>query len=155
MQFTRQRYAKILMVLAVLAMFDSLYLTFVHYAKSGGWCDALVKSSCDVVNKGPYAEVFGIPIAVYAFFTFLIICILTWYIKVGKKIESWDIDPLRGIQIITLLLGIGFVTGMILVYVQMVVLHRYCFFCLVLDGLIVSSVIVAIGLYRTMKKEER
>lgn len=39
------------------------YLTYIHYAKIGSFCDFSSGVSCDIVTSSIYSEIFGIPVS--------------------------------------------------------------------------------------------
>ncbi len=149
----RQRsFIKVLLVVIVLAIIDSAYLIALHYATTSTLC-GLLGSSCDVVNKSVYAEMFGIPVAVYGFVTFLLLLGLAIVVYRNKTVVSLDISPQYAAGSMVILLSIGVAFGLFLMYIQKFVLQRWCLFCLSLDILMWIALFVSVRIYKGMKKE--
>ncbi len=90
---------------------------------SGALCDINATFNCDVVNRGPYSEVFGIPVALlgvlaYGFF----ICA-----AVLKLREASDRTPLLFLVIGT---SGGFLFSLYLSSIEAFVLRTWCIVCL-------------------------
>lgn len=61
----RQRVYTAIAAISALGFFVSLYATYLHFsAGPSTLCNINATFNCDVVNKGIYSEVFGIPISV-------------------------------------------------------------------------------------------
>lgn len=139
-----------LIILSILAIADAVYLTEIHYSTGTTFCDTIPGSDCGTVNRGAYSEfppwtfawwvdagLPSIPNGVMGLLDFGLILVLTiWSLRTNnpateKKLHNW----------IYALLIISFLYGMWLVYVQKFILKTWCYFCLLLDLLIISSLI--------------
>ena len=142
--------AKALAILALIAMIDAAYLTFLHFAPSGSsFCDIGPGFSCGIVNKSEFSEVLGVPVASLGFLTFLIIFILSTKIARGRK-ESQKVKYAKWILF---LLSISAIFSVYLIYVQAVFLLSFCILCLFLDLIIFTSLIIAIILNKSLDQK--
>ncbi len=90
---------------------------------SGAFCDINATFNCDVVNKGPYSEVAGIPVALlgligYAFFA------LSAFLKLRQPADK---------QVTAFLLYSSFFGLLFTLYltgIEALVLHAFCVICL-------------------------
>ncbi len=114
--------AKLPLLAAVVALFglaDAIYLTIHHYTAVAVPCGETF--DCGAVLNSQYAEVAGIPLAIFgaaAYFAAFALAILTAF---GNR-ATWR---LFGVQITLMLLFTAW-----LVYLQAFVIEAYCQFCL-------------------------
>ena len=122
----------IVMALSIIAVLDTVYLTYLHFSDTKAVCDISEKFSCEIVNKSSYSELGGIPISLLGLIVSLSIFLLT-FCGLRKK-KAFGFHPLR--LAITLLIGSLFFAGY-LYFVQAFLLLVYCLFCLLFDFLLV------------------
>ena len=114
--------AKLPLLAAVVALFglaDAIYLTIHHYTAVAVPCGETF--DCGAVLNSQYAEVAGIPLAIFgatAYFAAFALAILTAF---GNR-ATWR---LFGVQVTLMLLFTAW-----LVYLQAFVIEAYCQFCL-------------------------
>lgn len=159
----------ILNILLVLGMLISLFLLYEHFAVgSSKFCTFGANLDCGIVNKSPYANIdgisylltidYGLPIplvtisdvnlffdiltanAFLGFLTLLFVFLLNQNYK--KKKWLW-IEQNKNLKWIRGILMFGLIYGIYLIYIQHSVLKTYCIFCLSLDIIILSLVIVS------------
>lgn len=64
--------AKIIFILSIAGVLIASYSLYDHYQPIGkGVCNLSETINCDIVNKGPYSEIFGIPIALFGVLLYL------------------------------------------------------------------------------------
>lgn len=117
-----RRWATLLFVLVGLGV--SGYLTYTHFAEVDPQCYGI--GSCAYVQASSYAEVFGIPIALFGFLAYLAMLIL--FIA-----THWLLDEDAAYLGRQLLFGIAFAGTLYsayLTYIEAFVLHAYCIYCL-------------------------
>jgi uncharacterized membrane protein len=112
------------------------YLVVVHYR-----ADALVcaTSGCETVQRSRYAELLGIPVAVFGFATYVVLFA-----------SSLTRRPLA----VTVGAGLAltaFVFALYLAYVQVAVLHAICMWCVAADSL--TILIAAAAVLRLVRSE--
>jgi uncharacterized membrane protein len=110
-----------LIVLAIIGLADSLYLTWIKFSGSEAICSGV--GGCDVVNTSEYALLAGIPIALFGAAAYVAILLVLWL----ENRNSWltENGPL-------LLFGItlfGFLYSLYLTYIELFVIFAICPFC--------------------------
>ena len=114
--------AKLPLVAAIVAvggLVDAVYLTIHHYTAEVVPCGEAF--DCGAVLNSQYAEIFGIPLAVFgavAYFTAFSLAILAAF---GNR-STWT---LFGVQVSLMMIFTAW-----LVYLQAFVIEAYCQFCL-------------------------
>ena len=137
------RRTKILYALAALVALaglgDAIYLTVEHLSGRSAQC--LITTGCSKVLSSPYANPFGIPLAVIgaaAYFTVFSLATLAAF------------DYRQAGRLLTLIVSLMFLTTLVLLYLQAFVIHEFCDYCL-LSALITSTltaIVVALRLLR-------
>ncbi len=134
--------AGIMVVLASLGLLDAALLTQQHY--SGKVLPCSITRGCETVLTSKYSEVFGIPVALFgvAFYVGMLILAL-YYIQLQ---HVW-------LKRVLLLGGIvGFVSSMVLVYIQGAIIGAWCQYCL-LSALSSTLLLILSGLLFTTKED--
>lgn len=107
-------------IVALIGLADSIYLTIHHYTAEPVPCSII--TGCEQVLTSSYAEVAGIPLAIFgavAYLTAFVLAILSAY---GNRL-TWT---LFGLQVVIMSLFSGW-----LLYVQGFILEAFCQFCLI------------------------
>lgn len=107
-------------VVALVGLADSIYLTVHHYTAEPVPCG--IEFDCGAVLNSPYAEIAGIPLAVFGAAAYFIAFSLALLTAFGDR-RMWR---LFGIQ--TILMS-AFTAW--LIYVQYAVIHAWCQYCLI------------------------
>lgn len=129
-----------LMVIAAFGLFDATLLTVEHYQNITLPCN--VTHGCELVLSSKYAEVFGVPIALFGVLFYLGILALSYF---GYH-EAID---LRLLLIPTLL---GALSSLGLLYIQGGILHAWCQYC-ILSAISSLSLFVLVS-YVVFKRKE-
>lgn len=123
---SNQAVAKLPLVAAAVALIglaDAIYLTIKHYTGEAVPCS--IVEGCEQVLTSSYAEIAGIPLAIFgaaAYFTAFSLAILAAF---GNR-RAWT---LFGAQIVLM-----FLFTVWLVYLQWFVIEAFCQFCLLSAG---------------------
>ena len=116
---------KIVVALSIAGLFDAGYLT---YYKLFSAVELICgeKGDCDYVNSSPYAEIFGIPVALFGliYYAAVLLCTLS-----GRK------NPVFGMSAAALLFSFY------LTYVEVYILQAICIWCVV-SALLTLSIFV-------------
>lgn len=111
-----------IIVLTLVGVATSAYLLVLHYLPGPSFCaiDAVV--NCDLVNKGPYGELWGIPIALIGLLGYIASAIAgVWHLKQPSSRSLW---------ILRLLASGGFLFSLWLLYLELFVILAICPFCM-------------------------
>lgn len=131
-------------ILAVIGLLDSIYLTYVKLDRSTpAFCAP--GGGCDVVNTSPYSEIFGIPIAVLGAGAYLLFMAA---LLIEIRIVSLRYTALL-IQFGVAL--IGFLYSVYLTYLELAVIHAICPYCVI--SAVVLTLLFLISSYRLVKYE--
>lgn len=120
-------------LLALGGLADAVYLTIHHYTTEPVPCGEAF--DCGAVLTSSYAEINGIPLAIFgaiAYFTAFSLAILTVF---GNRL-MWRIF---GLQVVAMALF-----SVYLIYVQAFVLKAFCQFCLISAGITFTLLIIAL-----------
>lgn len=119
---------KILIVLLLIALADSTYLTIVHYQPRALLCPKSGIVDCETVVTSGLSTIAGIPISIGGMVWSIVFLAL---VLLGKK------GVLRNVWMI---LGLGAVLYSV---TGMIILSKICIYCSVLDLVILLSVFVS------------
>ena len=125
---------RILIILSIAGIFDSLYLLYIKLSHAGEVCTG----GCDVVNSSKYSEIFGIPLAIFGALFYLSIIVILLLSKRIEFIKENSIIIIFGISLI------GVLYSAYLTYLELAVIHAICQYCVISAILTVGLFIVAI-----------
>ncbi len=112
-------------VLGVVGLVDALYLTWLKVSGNEALC--LGFGECDVVNSSPYAEIYGIPIALVGAMAYAVILgLLVW--EVRSRAPHHGLWARYGVFMLTLA---GTLYSAYLTYIEVAVLEAICPFCVI------------------------
>lgn len=121
-------------IISLIGVIDTTYLTVGHFTGSGLNC--YVFSGCDIVTTSKYAVIFGIPLALLGALYYCGMFLLNiLYLDIKKKPILYLI-VLGGI--------VGFLTSLLLVYLQLFVLHQICEYCML--SALTSTILFVLGM---------
>lgn len=107
-------------IVALLGLTDAVYLTIHHYTAEVVPCS--VEFDCEAVLNSKYADIAGIPLAVFGAAAYVVALMLALLTAFGKRI-TWN---MFGIQATMMALVSGY-----LIYVQYAYIHAWCQYCLI------------------------
>lgn len=112
-----------LLFFAAAGLLISLYALKQHYAPLGtSVCNVGGAFSCDLVNKGPYGEIAGFPVAAIGLIGYLMIAVVAMQFSKTK-------DPVLGKSLLALLAG-GMAFSLYLTSLEAFVIRAWCLICL-------------------------
>ncbi|HAU65778.1 TPA: hypothetical protein DCW61_00345 [Candidatus Uhrbacteria bacterium] len=126
-----------ILVLSILGVLLSFY-SFLHKQgfTAGTFCNLNAAFNCDVVNQGPYSQIFGIPVALIGIIGYFLLALAAWL-----KIKNSE-DKSLSIFLLSASLG-GFLFALYLSGLEAFVLHTWCVVCLTSQGLITALLVVS------------
>jgi uncharacterized membrane protein len=107
-------------IVALIGFADATYLTYHHYTAMPVPCS--ITNGCEEVLTSSYAELWGLPLAMYGAAAYLLAFVLSLISVFGKR-AAW---MLFGIQVTLMALFSGW-----LFYLQAKVIEAFCQFCLI------------------------
>ncbi len=124
MSATDARRRALMLGLTLVGLADALYLTWIKLAHREAACAGI--GDCDVVNSSPYAEMFGLPVALWGAGVYVLILVLLWLEpRWPAARRAWAVYGVFGLT----LWGVLF--SAYLTYIEVAVLHAICPFCVV------------------------
>jgi len=138
----------LLLVLAVVGLGISSYLTYTHWAHASVACGGL--GSCNAVNNSDYAEVAGIPVAFLGALSYLalIASALAWLWWRPSGL-AWPVMFFWGLSLV------GALYSAYLTYVELFVLEEICVYCVASACIILASFLISTGwIVREAQAEE-
>jgi uncharacterized membrane protein len=129
-----------IMILAVLGLGTSTYLTFEHFSTGSSVCDFSSTVSCSLVNSSVYSEFFNVPVAVFGAIWMVVMFFAAWKAMKKKELVS-------GMLVLSIL-GLLFIIYMI---IAEIILQALCPFCTVVHVII----LIMFGLILYMYKKEK
>lgn len=127
-----------MLALSVIGFIDAIYLSMKALFGSPVTCYAF--NGCDIVAQSTYSLLFGIPLSLLGavFYTTAII-LATYYLQWrSAKVLKW----VRSIVIA------GGIFSLYLVGLQALVIHAWCFYCVISDGIGVVNAVLAVYLLK-------
>jgi uncharacterized membrane protein len=119
----RKNAYQFLLFFAVSGLLIALYSLKQHYAPLGGSaCDINATFNCDLVNRGPYGEIAGFPVAGIGVIGYLMIGAVAIQFKKTR-------DPVLGKALMALLVG-GIAFSLYLTSLEAFVIGAWCLLCL-------------------------
>lgn len=118
--------------LAAIGFLDSVYLTWIKLADQVASCGGI--GDCETVNASRYAEIAGVPIALFGAGAYLVILVLLF---VDRRGGSLGVASRFGVFGVTLA---GTIYSAYLTYLELFVLKAVCPFCVV-------SAVAMLGLF--------
>ncbi len=123
-------------VLALLGLADATYLTFLKFTHQEAMCMGV--GDCYTVNTSPYAEIYGIPIALLGALAYLLILALLWL----ERRQPWAAE--HAPMAVFALTFAGVLYSAYLTYLEAEVIHAFCPYCLLSAAILLFLLILAI-----------
>ena len=136
----------IIMILSIIGLIDSIYLSYLHHlVAGGGGCPTqdLPGLDCGVVLASDQAKLVGIPVAWLGVLGFIGLFALSLDRYLNMDLERTYYNtillPVTGI--------IGTIFGIYLTYAEAFIIHQWCPFCLIAFGLTLGATFFAVKTY--------
>jgi len=111
----------VILILSLLGLADSIYLTLEHYGKIILPCHPGIFADCGKVLRSTYSEIYGIPMALLGVIHYGLFSIVN-SINIIKHI--------RNIRITALVFGIiGVLSSVVFMYIQFFIIGSLCIYC--------------------------
>jgi uncharacterized membrane protein len=132
----------LLILLAVLGMVVSSLALREHYRTDASPCSINEKWDCGIVNKSPFAMLYGIPVAVIGIAGYLLLGFLA-----GLRAYAWMLPLVTG----------AFAFAIHLADVESLALGVWCIYCVISLGIITLMALLVMGtvIAGSMRRRER
>jgi uncharacterized membrane protein len=120
-----------------------------HYSDKQSFCTLSEKINCDVVNKGPYSELLGIPVAFLGLVGYLIFCLLAfWELEVASMLsfDRKDLWPYLALFATAMLAFALYLTAL-----EALIIHAWCILCITSQ---IAVLVLAIGSWTVWHREK-
>jgi uncharacterized membrane protein len=123
-------------ILAILGLADAGYLSWIKLANAVAACSGI--GDCASVNSSRYAEMWGIPVALFGVATYLVI--LALLVVEGRWTQNFYLFRL-GVFGVTL---VGTLYSAYLTYVEVAILRAICPYCVISAVLVTALFVLSI-----------
>ena len=120
----------VLVVLAILGIVVSALALREHYRTDASPCSINERWDCGIVNKSPYAMLWGVPVALIGMAGYLLLGLLAL-----RKLYPWMLPFVTG----------AFAFAIHLADVESMVLEVWCIYCVISLGIITLFTLLVIG----------
>ena len=126
----------VIVALSCIGVFISLYLLWNHYTTRPTFCKIGGAVNCDLVNRGPYGEIMGIPVSGIGVLGYIFLGGAALALLFAQKQQKNLIIFLRGAT------TFAFLFSLYLLYLELFVIFSVCPFCMV--SLLLITIITTI-----------
>jgi uncharacterized membrane protein len=130
-------------VLAIIGLLDSLYLTWVKVNHQYALCGPL--GDCESVNTSQYSEIGGIPIALFGVGAYLLIVLILMLEKQGGVWKEYGPYSILGISLV------GTLYSIYLTYLEIAIIHAICPYCVI--SAIAITILFILSILRLLQDE--
>ncbi|MCA9870859.1 MAG: vitamin K epoxide reductase family protein [Caldilineae bacterium] len=138
MENSRPWITRLQLILTIVGIAVAGYLTYVKLFAIEPYCAGV--GNCEAVQTSPYAELMGIPVAIWGLFTYIVLLGMV----LVKRADWRDLGHLAGMAVF-LVTMVGVIFSAYLTYLELFVIHAICPWCVasavVMTLLFVLSVI--------------
>ena len=143
----QQKILRFIFFLCMLGILLSGYLTYIHYSNKSSPCDLNETFQCNLVNKSKYAEILGIPVAIFGVAGYLLLGLITAQLFLQTKVLQTKVDRIRNRNFIckyivskTLLIVSlpALLFSFYLTYVEFFIITAICIVCVLSQLTIIS-----------------
>ena len=130
-------------ITALIGFIDASFLAIEHYRGVVPPCSII--SGCEKVTTSSYAEVFGIPLALFgAIYYFALLVLIIAYFDLKKAII---------LKIAALVTPIGFLASLYFVYLQVFIIKAICLYCMISAAASITLFVLGIIILRAAKRD--
>lgn len=131
---------------ALVGILLALYAIPLHYSSGGSICDINDTLNCDVVNKSQWSTLFGIPVAVLGFLSYLAVFFAVLFRKrIQRMLEFTENDFAQYLLFLT---AVMFLFQLYLTFAEVFFIGAYCIVCLVSQVAVFLLFLLAFLYYR-------
>lgn len=152
MTMSKKSLILIILILSLLGMPLTIYLTFLHFKpEASTFCNFNEQFNCDIVNKSTYSEILGIPIAIIGFIGYLLFFVLSYLKLINLKKKNKNNNDKELTKYLLYLALISFLFSIYLTFLEAFVIFAWCILCII-SGIMVTVILITSVL---LKKKEK
>lgn len=134
------------LIAALIGLADSIYLSWIKLSHNEVLCVGGGLGDCYTVNTSPYAEVYGMPIALLGLGAYLVIVLVFLFEKRNNFLQENGNMIVFGVSLI------GVIYSAYLSYLEEFVIHAWCPYC-VLSAIMITIVFI-VSIVRLRRESE-
>lgn len=128
-----------IIIIGIVGVVVSAYALSLHNKETADtFCNINETFNCDVVNKGQYSEIAGIPVAIFGMIGYAVLIIGA--VLAMKRKNLWEYVMMAA--------GLGLAFALYLTYLEAFVIEAYCLVCLASQLLILVAFIISVIQFR-------
>lgn len=131
----------LVVLISIIGFLDATYLTVRHYDASSINCS--IVSGCEEVTTSRYSTIGGIPVALFGAVYYVTILVLA--------VAYFDTKSKIFLKFIGYFSFLGFLTSLILVFLQIFVIKAICLYCMVSAASSTMLFVLGILLLKTLR----
>ncbi|MFQ5620477.1 MAG: vitamin K epoxide reductase family protein [Candidatus Nanoarchaeia archaeon] len=133
--------AKFMAAFASLGVIFSILMTYAHYASASEFCPKVGGGQvpCDIVNQSIYAEIMGVPVAVFGIIGYAVMAYVAWCQANPKK----KFEILKNPLTLHILAVLALLFAVYLNYIQFAILKTLCLFCEMSAGTVITLTLIS------------
>ena len=133
----------LVILLAILGIFDTTYLTAEHYLGSPVYCP--IGGECEEGLSSPYSTIYGIPLALFgaAFYFFTLVLALIYQLNANRFL----------LKLFFISSFFAFIFSGWLVYLQLFVIKAICIYCVISAVNVTILFVISVYLLKLTKDE--
>jgi uncharacterized membrane protein len=118
-----------ILMIALIGILLAAYSIPLHYKTgAGSICDVSETINCDKVNKSPWSELFGIPVAILGLLSYLAVFVAVLMRKQIERLTAFTADDFW--QYMLYFFAIMFFFQIYLTFAEIFWIHAYCIVCI-------------------------
>jgi len=142
---------KTILVLALLGIFLSAYAVSLHYSPTKSrFCEINDVFSCDKVNKSPWSELFGIPVAVLGVLSYTAIFLFVLKRRTIERILFFSTKDFLQYLLFFFCVMLGF--QIYLTLTEIFFIHAYCLVCIGSQTITLLLAIFGLRSYKQLRR---
>ncbi len=127
MQLNKLKY--LLSILLIIGIVDEIYESYIYFSPKALVCPDTGIINCGTVLSSQYATIIGIPLAILGLTWVIVALVITLYSKLQKSFVPY------------LWMAFG-ALGVIYSITAQYLIGKICIYCTLLDGIIISSIVI-------------
>ncbi len=141
--------SKIIIFISVLAILNATYLSYFFIEKKffpdkQSFCDINSTLSCSEVITSPYAQIFGLPICVFALIVYPILIYFAYQTLKKDNIKDY-------FYIISIVSAMWLIMNLVYIYNEFAFIKAFCLLCILCSFFITANFILSIFWYKNSK----